>query len=94
MTPLHEASRDASKLKVIQLLIAHSNDVNCKDNFGDTSLHIACELASRHQVAQLLQNGADVNTINDLGCCPLHVASDAENSTETVKVIVNNGANV
>ena len=50
-------------------------DVNEKDKYGDTPLHIAAVRSSRETVIQLIEKGADVNSRTKWGRTPLAEAA-------------------
>jgi ankyrin repeat protein len=48
-------------LKVVSFLQQHGADLNIKDKYGWTPLHVACEKEHLEVVSFLLLHGADVN---------------------------------
>lgn len=77
----------------IKAHIAHGSDLNQKDAYGSSSLHIAA-LFNKSEVAKLLINGgANINEKNAEGSTPLHTAAFFCR-TEIVKELLNKGADV
>ena len=57
----------------------------------------AAETGNIQRIKTLLEEGVDVNSKNEQGIFPLYIASQLSNSTssfETVKFLIDNGANV
>jgi len=54
-------------------------DVNTKNSYGFTALHLAALAESYSIVQKLLQHGADVNSQDNDGSTPLHFAIDSGN---------------
>lgn len=76
---------------MIKFLLRNGADVNRKDTYGDTPLHIAV-LASTDTVTQtLLDNGADINANNHNGDTALHLAA---NRSLSMMILLHQGASV
>jgi ankyrin repeat protein len=62
---------------VIARLLKEAKDVNLRNSFGDSPLHVACQYAAADIVAFLLENypEIDLDGVNVLGDTPLHVAA-------------------
>ncbi|WP_353280593.1 ankyrin repeat domain-containing protein [Wolbachia endosymbiont (group B) of Silvanus unidentatus] len=74
-------------------LINKGDDVNARDNRGNTPLHLAV-LADKLQVVEkLIEGGADVNAKNNHGATPLHWAALNQN-VNIVEKLIEKGANV
>ena len=83
-------------IKEVIKLIKDDADVNCKNKWGDTSLHI---VGSNLEIAELLiDNGADVNAQNNHGRTPLHQTIcnyNFENGhLEMAKLLIERGVNI
>lgn len=65
------------------------NDVNAKDENGDTRLHNPIDLETLNN---LLIAGADVNAVNNRGQTPIHLA--AQRDAPLVYALIAAGANV
>lgn len=79
-TALHMAALNGRK-EVAELLLAKGANVNAKDVFHDTPLHLAARSHRTLEVAELLlAKGADVNAKNYWGATPLHVAVEEGHS--------------
>ena len=69
----------------------HEEDVNIKNNAGETPLHQAVKWGDLNRVKALIEAGADVNVKNSRGANPLLLAI-AANNPAMVKELVENGA--
>ena len=73
-TPLHVASVEEEP-KCISLLIRNEADVNARNSFGQSPLHIAAQHGSINNVITLIFEGdADVLALNQKSQTPLHLA--------------------
>lgn len=96
--PLHIAA-DRSNLQIFQLLIAHGADVFVKAHGRRTMLHKACYNCktdnARAIVKLLLESGLDCNArSSDDMVTPFMLAVARSNSLETVKLLLNHGADI
>ena len=78
-TPLHIAIQQNQKSKVAKLLSETETDINAKDNYNDTPLHLAVELNNLKMVKLLLGKGAKVDLKNAFDETPLHKAAYSDN---------------
>ncbi len=84
---------DHGDAMLLQLLLKKGANVNVKDLFRDTPLHLAIYRSNKEITEILLQNRADV-TVKDLcGDTPLHLAIRGNNE-EIAEILLNNGADV
>lgn len=96
-TPLHVALKKGNTCEIWKLLNDLSeDDINVKDKFGFTPLHLAllhppCNL---DLIKALLKHGASVHEKNISGETPLHMCIRNEQSTEVVKELLKHGADV
>uniref|UniRef100_A0AAU7YKD6 Ankyrin repeat domain-containing protein n=1 Tax=Wolbachia endosymbiont of Oeneis ivallda TaxID=3171168 RepID=A0AAU7YKD6_9RICK len=74
-------------------LINKGDDVNARDNRGNTSLHLAAIADELQVVEKLIEGGADVNAKNNHGATPLHWAALNQN-VNIVEKLIEKGANV
>ena len=73
-TPLHVASVEEEP-RCISVLIRNEADVNARNSFGQTPLHIAAQHGSINNVITLIFEGdADVLALNGKNQTPLHLA--------------------
>ncbi|WP_342068446.1 ankyrin repeat domain-containing protein [Wolbachia endosymbiont (group B) of Melanargia galathea] len=70
-----------------------SNDINKRNEEGETILHQAVEISDYKTVRFLIKKGAEVNARDKNGYTPLHCAVFAK-SLENVKVLLRSGAEV
>ncbi len=70
-----------------------SNDINKRNEEGETILHQAVEISDYKTVRLLIKKGAEVNARDKNGYTPLHCAVFAK-SLENVKVLLRSGAEV
>jgi ankyrin repeat protein len=76
-TPLHRVQSAEKGIAVAQLLLKYPNrpiDINQKNIYDKTALHLACEMANEPMVDLLLDHGADPNCPGPAKCTPLHVS--------------------
>ncbi|UNU25030.1 ankyrin repeat domain-containing protein [Microcoleus vaginatus] len=85
-TPLHYA---ATK-EVATLLML---DINAKDEYGNTPLHLAIQDARPEIVSFLIANGAQLNVKNSYGATPLHIAV-SKNMQNINQLLLENGAEI
>ncbi|MBW4599776.1 MAG: ankyrin repeat domain-containing protein [Calothrix sp. FI2-JRJ7] len=86
----------------VELLISRGANVNTRDNYGDTPLHLISERYSisnfRDMVSLLVKNGADINAKDNEGKTALHITvTYRENfylAESTIKYLLNIGADI
>ena len=91
-TPLMYAAILAPERVVAKLLAVEGIDVNAATKNGTTALTLAIRDAGK--VRMLLEKGANVNVTNQGGISPLLAALSSPGNTETVKLLLANGAAV
>ena len=72
-TPVHEAVSNGHS-KVLELLLQHKGDPNCRANSGYTPLHLAASSGHVDCVRVLLDNNADISSTDEYGKTPLQTA--------------------
>ncbi|EAY23382.1 hypothetical protein TVAG_070450 [Trichomonas vaginalis G3] len=84
---IHYAAK-LNNLSLIQDIISCGVDLNMRNVYLDTPLHIACYYNSIDVVKFLLSlNGIDINTQNSYGNTPLHDAT-SRNNREIVEILL------
>jgi ankyrin repeat protein len=78
--PLDLAAQDAVDLQIARWLIERGANVNARNRFGETPLHIYCGSGRTSIVKLLLEKRADVNARNNFGHTPLWVATRHQES--------------
>lgn len=94
-TPLHRAQDATGGSQVAKLLLSdpsHAIDINAKNCYNKTALHLACELKNEAMVGLLIEYNADINCHGPHGCTPLHVAIDYRRPS-IVKILLDKEAN-
>ena len=77
----------------IKKLLERGAEANCKDEFGQTPLHIAALSHNKEVIDILLSYGADVNARDKYANTPIHAAAIG-NNIAAVKALVEHGAEV
>ena len=76
MGKLHEAVKAQNVVEVKKLL--RNENINERDNYHQTPLHLACGLAANTEIVKLLlKRKADVNCQERNGWTPLHCAANS-----------------
>ncbi|WP_096607842.1 protein kinase domain-containing protein [Calothrix sp. NIES-2100] len=83
---LNIAAEQGNK-QIVELQIAQGANVNSRNNYGNTPLHLAEDI---DVVKLLIAKGADVNSNNNDGNTPLHLAEDID----VIKLLIAKGADV
>ena len=86
MGKLHDACEDGN-LKRVKKLIKRGYDINKKDEYGNTPLHVSLDHERLMCSFYLIKKGANINKKNKLKHLPLHFASRCDN-IELIKKLV------
>ena len=91
-SPLHIAVSNELEDVVSMLLVAHTIhlNLNLKNEFGDTVLHIAAKRDSIESCQKIIDKGIDQNIQNGDGKTPLHIAA-SYGSGSVAEVLLNSG---
>jgi len=87
----HNAVDKSVLERVMKLLILAGNNINCKNNAGETALHCACMRENIKAVEILCECNADIDAANNYKATALHYAAQAENMP-LVKLLLSEGA--
>jgi ankyrin repeat protein len=68
------AAANENNLPEVERLLSVGADVNAKDHYGDTPLHMACYRGHVQVFQALREHGADIELKNNYGRTPLHCA--------------------
>lgn len=69
-------------------------EIDSRDRYGRTPLHLAIENDRLTLVERLLEAGADVNATADFAGTPLHAAAWNDGDTATIRLLIEAGASV
>ena len=70
----HSFMQHNTTTDLIRLLLQKRADVNKRDRFGNTPVHLAAYMNSIEAIAMLIKHGASVNITNDVGEKPVNAA--------------------
>ena len=87
---LHRAAKETT-VDIARSLIARGDDVNSRDEDGDTPLHFAARWGNPANVQVLLDAGADVMARDKFGLTPLHRTAQSGNPAN-IKALLAVGA--
>lgn len=68
------STNNNNDMKILELLEVPGIDINIRNKYGYSLLHLAVDLNREVVVTALLAKGANVNTTNNVGATPLHTA--------------------
>jgi len=84
----------AGDIKSVKELLVAGSDVNAKDPYGLTPLHLSAILNSSVEVAQILISaGSDMNAKDKAGRTPLHYSA-GEGHKKFVKLLISKGVDI
>ena len=92
-TPLMVAV-EKQQLGAVRFLLNQGADVNLKDDYGFTALHLAAVSSMYEVVICLVENGADVNAVNLRDVTPLMMACDDDSNMDVVRYLMRSGADM
>jgi ankyrin repeat protein len=85
-TALHYAAQQQNASQLIQSLVDHHANINSKNIYGETPLHLAAHANNLDAVKALVLNHADLTIKDNHGTTALQEAMQA-NQTDVVKII-------
>ena len=89
---IHDAAK-AGDIETVKQHLAAGTDVDAKDKYGRTPLHLAPGSGHKEIAELLIAKGADVNAKNKYGVTPLHFAA-GYGRKEIVELLIAKGADV
>ncbi|KAM3441348.1 hypothetical protein NHJ13734_002926 [Beauveria thailandica] len=93
-TPLILASTLSNGSNIVKIILEHNSDnVDAKDNNGETALQLAIHARCRQSVRQLLKHGANPNQFTEEGISMLSLAV-CRNDDVLLRQLINAGADV
>ena len=92
-TPLMVAV-EKQQLGAVRFLLNQGADVNLKDDYGFTALHLAAISSMYEVMICLVENGADVNAVNLRDVTPLMMACDDDSNMDVVRYLMRRGADM
>ena len=85
-TPLQSAAA-GNHLRIVDLLLAHGADPNCREQGGFTPLHAAAQNGNLDMIRALIFGGADLDARSNDGKLPVDVALEASQE-EAAKLLL------
>ncbi|KAJ7875121.1 ankyrin repeat protein, partial [Mycena olivaceomarginata] len=91
-TPLHLAASDGHA-DVVQFLVEHRAEINCRENDGWTPLHFAANNRHTQIFRFLAERHVNVNPPDKKGLTPLHIMARGGHA-DIVQFLIEHGADV
>ena len=94
-TPLMHACVDGDRLDKIKMLLKNGANIQARDYYGSTVLHIASRNSKQEVVEFLLKlNEISVNATDNLNLTPLMDACSNSGHLDNIKMLIQNGADI
>ena len=94
-TPLMHACIDGGRLDNIKMLLKNGANIQARDYYGSTVLHIASRNSKQEVVEFLLKlNEISVNATDNLNLTPLMDACLNSGHLDNIKILIQNGADI
>ena len=94
-TPLMHACVDGDRLDKIKMLLKNGANIQARDYYGSTVLHIASRNSKQEVVEFLLKlNEISVNATDNLNITPLMDACSNSGHLDNIKMLIQNGADI
>ena len=92
-TNLHYLATEGSiePSQLTNMVLKFAKDINSKNKYGTTPLHLAVQNHKLEMVKLLLENGAKINAQNNYKVTPLHISA-WQGDAEMTKLLLNYGA--
>lgn len=78
---------------IAELLLKYDVDIDSRDRFGDSAMHLAAERGRADSAKALIDYGININATNASGRTALHVVA-AEGDEEIAKMLIASGADI
>lgn len=91
--PLHQAAKTGDLAHVQSLITTPGININARDTFGKSPLHLAASNRRLNIIQALIIAGAHIDAQDNYGWTPLHEAAD-NGSLKTAKALIVAGANI
>ena len=90
ITPLHLAAASSIGTSSLDVLLAHKDsiDLNARDKYGRTALHLAAKYGRHNRITDLIRCGANTSIADKCLATPLHYASGSGH-TPVVDLLIN-----
>eukprot|EP01121_Diplochlamys_sp_Union-15-3_P013521 TRINITY_DN4202_c0_g1_i1.p1 TRINITY_DN4202_c0_g1~~TRINITY_DN4202_c0_g1_i1.p1 ORF type:complete len:369 (-),score=47.20 TRINITY_DN4202_c0_g1_i1:164-1270(-) len=93
LTKIESTNGSNNYQKVVKRIVALAPDLEAKNQYGETALHLAARNGTLDLVSLLISQKANVNALDSSNETPLHIAARAGRK-EIVSLLIENGADI